>query len=422
MRNPIIRILACSVFFCSAHSFAADISWTAQTAPAGFKGNLYSLHFVNNNVGWAVGDSGAALFTKDGGTTWQQKTVGAKKNLYSVSFATASHGYIAAGDTLYETKDSGNTWAACTLKAEGCLNSVQFLDSLFGVAGGEHLFRGMCMTIWKTVDGGKTWKNDDPWYFHLQVSVNQLMRSFHYADRNHGWTWGVSTAYSGFATYWPEIIGDSLGIWSPVTRSLCNSTLLDNNFSMAMSTLDKDNGWCVIGQSSAQDSLKLINLPFSGPETCKQVPGAIHFGPNSTRPVWCKQNISSATTGWAVGTQGKIAYSITSGSSWTMQVSGTTKSLNAIYFPDTLNGWIAGDSGTILHLALTQSSVLPGQVLQSRHTNPLNAESGIRIFTLDGRCIGRATGMRANPTGLKNGIYIVTSGKDRGNHVEIVNK
>ena len=52
--------------------------------------------------------------------------------------------------------------------------------------------------------------------------------------------------------------------------------------------------------------------------------------------------------GWIVGTNGVIVLSEDGGITWRQVESGTTKSLEAVYFIDQNNGWVAGSNGTIL--------------------------------------------------------------------------
>jgi photosystem II stability/assembly factor-like uncharacterized protein len=58
----------------------------------------------------------------------------------------------------------------------------------------------------------------------------------------------------------------------------------------------------------------------------------------------------TASTGWAVGTDGTIIQSMDGGSTWLApQTSGTTLELWDVDFIDANNGWAVGDNGTILH-------------------------------------------------------------------------
>src|SRR4030095_7493388 len=55
-----------------------------------------------------------------------------------------------------------------------------------------------------------------------------------------------------------------------------------------------------------------------------------------------------ANTGTVVGEYGTIVRTTDGGSSWTIQVSGTTQTLLAVFFTDVHNGTAVGEGGTIL--------------------------------------------------------------------------
>lgn len=85
-----------------------EVTWTARSvAPA----NLYGVSCVGNDVGWAVGETGAVAHTKDGGQTWGWQQSHEHATLRAVAFADLRRG-VAAGDdgALTFTTDGGTTW------------------------------------------------------------------------------------------------------------------------------------------------------------------------------------------------------------------------------------------------------------------------------------------------------------------------
>jgi photosystem II stability/assembly factor-like uncharacterized protein len=66
------------------------------------------VHFVDAQVGWAVGDGGTILNTSDGGTNWAAQTSGTIKRLRSVHFTNAQVGWAVGEDgTILKTCDGG---------------------------------------------------------------------------------------------------------------------------------------------------------------------------------------------------------------------------------------------------------------------------------------------------------------------------
>jgi photosystem II stability/assembly factor-like uncharacterized protein len=58
---------------------------------------LWSVQFTNDDVGWAVGRSGMAMRSDDGGRTWIQQEASTKENLYALHF-NKKIGWAVGGD------------------------------------------------------------------------------------------------------------------------------------------------------------------------------------------------------------------------------------------------------------------------------------------------------------------------------------
>jgi len=67
-------------------------SWLKIFFPDAFK--LESIFFINENVGWAVGNDGIILVTTDGGRSWFYLDSGSDKNLSKVFFISEYKGWI----------------------------------------------------------------------------------------------------------------------------------------------------------------------------------------------------------------------------------------------------------------------------------------------------------------------------------------
>jgi hypothetical protein len=110
---------------------------------------LYSVFFIDDNTGYAVGYVGTAIRTTDGGTTWTSLPVGSPESLHSVYFLTASKGFIVSDQGyIYRTINGGNTWTTDSSGTWNTLYSVFFTDSTTGYVVGQ------TGTILKTGNGG----------------------------------------------------------------------------------------------------------------------------------------------------------------------------------------------------------------------------------------------------------------------------
>jgi hypothetical protein len=99
--------------------------------------------------------------------------------------------------------------------------------------------------------------------------------------------------------------------------------------------------------------------------------------------------------GWVTGINGSIFRTTNGSATWQQINSGTTKSLNSIYFTDNQRGWAVGDEGTILKstdggLTWHQqfSNVYPHYLTSIWFADSLNGwvvgEGGAIIRTMDG--------------------------------------
>lgn len=128
--------------------------------------NIYSLYFVNANVGFAGGDFMHYWKTTDGGDSWQIQWFGDGELAYhevhrpairKFEFVSDSVGHLVGGENyevgvVYRTFDQGNTWYFDTIRHE--LRGIDFYDDARGVISGF----GYVAT---TNDGGNTYQQQD---------------------------------------------------------------------------------------------------------------------------------------------------------------------------------------------------------------------------------------------------------------------
>jgi len=133
---------------------------------------LRDIIFIDDQNGWAVGDSGTILHTVDGGDTWQQQAFpfeqlpgyeDNEKDLYAVEFIDTVTGFIGSNNSIFKTTDGGKTW---NIKYSKNLNpgrfyDIEFLNGEIGFAVGGFWAEGTSILL-KTVDGGETWDDITP--------------------------------------------------------------------------------------------------------------------------------------------------------------------------------------------------------------------------------------------------------------------
>lgn len=139
--------------------------------PFGFN----DMHFIpNTEIGYAVGTNGTLLKTIDSGLTWSQQFTGTTNNLYGIHFVDANNGF-AVGDNLFlKTTNGGTSWSQPAVPF--LPERVFFIDSQTGYIGGGGLLQ-------KTTDGGSTWQD-----VSLTLPTGLFyVRDIYFSDANTGY-------------------------------------------------------------------------------------------------------------------------------------------------------------------------------------------------------------------------------------------
>jgi len=177
------------------------LTW-ADLSPAQIQ--LYSTHFFDTLTGIAVGGDlvyGAIIRTTDGGNTWIPITNPAVSRLTSVYFINDSIGFIV-GDNgkILKTANKGLSWSSVSITGTTFkLESVFFPDLNTGYAAGHF------GTIVKTTDGGLTWAP-------LTSGVNTTFYSIFFTDQNTGYVvgqGGILKTTDGGENWTPQASGAS---------------------------------------------------------------------------------------------------------------------------------------------------------------------------------------------------------------------
>jgi photosystem II stability/assembly factor-like uncharacterized protein len=69
---------------------------------------LYAVRFLNASTGYAVGDEGVILKTKNGGNNWEMQSSGTNSDLNSIFFIDVNTGYaVGAEGCILKTINGG---------------------------------------------------------------------------------------------------------------------------------------------------------------------------------------------------------------------------------------------------------------------------------------------------------------------------
>lgn len=293
-------------------------AWSQQTS--GTANNLFSVHFVSDNEGWAVGFSNTILHTTNGGANWTAQTnqSGVTVSSYlGVRFIDSNTGWAGGGSEVVRTTDGGASWTA-----QGATQDGRFRNNLFAVSP---------TVAWIPASNSTLTAR---WFSRFTVGVgeqnfNVLGGSSQYFDMyftdvDNGWSVGTGPIV--------RITNGSSASPTFAFQTTCPCPTL-NGIHMLNSTT----GWAV-GNGGL-----ILKTTDGGSTWPAQTSGTT----TNLRSV----HFVDANTGWAVGGGGLILASTDGGATWTPEASGVTTDLRRVFFVNANTGYVVGHGGTILKRA-----------------------------------------------------------------------
>ncbi|MDY0083171.1 MAG: hypothetical protein RBR74_08320 [Ignavibacteriaceae bacterium] len=343
-------------------TMTTDGGQTFNTVGAGSitSGTARRIHFIDSNIGYIVGTATIRMMkTTDAGDTWTMNSVLPSTTYYGLKVFNENKilvgGSVNAGANIRITTDGGTTWTPDTL-GNGTIYSFAFFDSLLGFAGSSS-GRG-----YKTTDGGFTWNQmtslvapTSSTFYEVFIKDNSV-----YFVEDDSLLFITADSGATFTTqrYLPS------GMQNQIMRSgdFYGSNLYvagDNGY--FIKSTDNGVNWnsnshVVIGgfvQGIWGDQTgKIIAV---GSLTPSQVIVSNDYGASFT-PVTLSVSGSDlrgmfmhdATTGYAVGSSGRIWKTTDGGFNWDLY-SGTTtvQAFSSVDFLDNLHGIVSGNGGQI---------------------------------------------------------------------------
>jgi photosystem II stability/assembly factor-like uncharacterized protein len=229
------------------HSKDGGETWTKQDS--GTEMAIFALSFVDRNHGWGAADRATYLRTTNGGESWESGFIepsleGVSEeatlamvdpNFYDVHFIDQQMGWMV-GDfgKIYHTTDGGVSWQEQqnSLLGQAGIYDALNLPTLFGVSfanATEGVVVGLEGKIGKTMDGGQQWEftadalslfSTDPLYAPLLLGNDK------------GWIVGAAG----------RVLQLQNGEWKPASLGMPIVTWL-----RAIDFLDENHGWIVGG-------------------------------------------------------------------------------------------------------------------------------------------------------------------------------
>jgi photosystem II stability/assembly factor-like uncharacterized protein len=133
-------------------------TWTTQEAGVETVQDLNDIVFYDQNVGYAVGNANAFIYTTDGTTFALRTGPAVAVNLLSVAVNYAGHVYVSTADArLFRSVDGGVTWETILDLNVGSINQVRFDNSYryFGFFVWDN--STPVGTLYRSEDAGNNW-------------------------------------------------------------------------------------------------------------------------------------------------------------------------------------------------------------------------------------------------------------------------
>lgn len=317
MKKIILFLSFLFVVHCSFLIEHCFCQWVQQYT--GTSANLYDIEFLNRYTGWCVGAGGTCLKTTNGGVNWIQMNhpVGTK-SLESVHIVDSNVVYFVGNfETIFKTTDGGSNWVVIKNGISGNSDSyfgLYFLnkDSGWVCGNGNKVLRtrngGVTFdsgyvpsnwlydmyfkdvstgfvttegTVFKTTDGGGNW------FYSLHLTDTRIFWKISFVDNQYGWVAG----YNGAGVYRTTNFGEN---WTKIY----DSAKIVGMFGVCF--INKDTGF-VGGQ---------VNKLF------KTTDGGYNWARENTpinNHTFESIEFVNDTVGWTCSTSGQILYTTSGG-------------------------------------------------------------------------------------------------------------
>jgi hypothetical protein len=224
------KIFALIFFLTLLFAFnTASAQWVSVNSPS--SEIFRSLHFVNEETGWASTATGVYK-TINGGMSWtsSQLTPSSPFTIGATYFINMNTGFATTEIRIYKTTNGGSNWNEVSTNGLG-LGEFVFINSTTGFAIGSNT------RVYKTTNTGDNWTN----VLIAPVPLN----SVYFINANTGWIVGndgyfAKTTNNG-ANWVPQDLGSSLDFSSIAFTDINNGRLLAND--KFITTTDGGNSW-----------------------------------------------------------------------------------------------------------------------------------------------------------------------------------
>jgi photosystem II stability/assembly factor-like uncharacterized protein len=164
------------------------LDWYPQNSEMVKLSYLDKIQFVNDQIGWIIDNSDSTILkTINGGKTWTKYKTETSMWLQSLFFLNENLGWAVGNyqgiNNIQKTIDGGETWVPQNA-VYADISSVFFINDNIGwVCGFDNLLR--VSVIFKTTDGGKSWYKQN-----CPIKNEWNLSDIFFSNENTGWAVG----------------------------------------------------------------------------------------------------------------------------------------------------------------------------------------------------------------------------------------
>ncbi len=310
-----------------------------------------ALFFTSETTGYVCSYQGEIMKTTDGGENWQQMSQGYFENIFSVAFPDRQQGWAISQSMLLHTDDGGEHWEKADNISLFGGRKVLFTDENHGWLlddYGEKLYR--------TADGGEQWT--------LLGEINGMGTKLFFSDTLNGWfinylgvlsgttdggeTWAVTTLPAYFEV--KDVVAQNQNVWAVGINQ--------NNEGVELYYSDDggDNWQEQYHDFNLSDAIRLRRTADGVMFLLGN--GSKIFKSENNGNEWSLINEESylltdlyAVSGdeiYAVNYESDLVYSRDGGITWNLSETPYMNIKDLRFFSD--QGWVAGNNGLIAHV------------------------------------------------------------------------
>ncbi len=313
---------------------------------------INGVKFFNNQVGYAVGDSGLVLKSTNAGSSWSQINLWNGYRFYDVAFSDINTA-VSVGTTnngsMVRTTNGGFNWNSLGLFFEPVgFYHIQFVNQNTAYALGGPF------SVYKSINAGQNWSI-------VMRNTGYNLASLQFSSDSIGYCGGtapinpiraVILKTTNYGTNWAEINTGILGFW-------------------------------VIDMAFLNDQLGYITV---GNKIYKTTNGAGSWTLSYTTNMLNSIYFLNSNTGFAAGDGGVIVKTTNGGTSWFQMTTGVGNNIRDIYFINENTGIAIGSNGLLLRTTSSLSGVniisneIPtSHYLFQNYPNPFNPVTKIKF-------------------------------------------